>query len=195
MKIIVGLGNVGKEYEKTRHNIGFEVIEAYAKIKAIEISKIKHHGLIGNFLYKGEKILLVKPTTFMNNSGLCVSNLVNYYDVPLENLLVITDDIDLSLGDVRIRKKGGAGTHNGMRSIIDSLSSREFPRIRMGIGAPDSSGKLIAFVLGRFSKKDWELMEKAIEEAVSGIEIFLDEGIDKAMNRVNERKKDKCPDK
>lgn len=189
MKMIVGLGNMGKEYEKTRHNIGFEVIDAYAKSKAIELTKKEHHGLSGSFFYQGEKILLVKPTTFMNNSGLCLTSLVNYYDLSLAEIVVICDDIDLPLGNVRIRKKGGAGTHNGMRSIIQGLGSGDFPRIRMGIGSPGSSGNLIHFVLGKFSKKDWDPMEEAIKEAIKGLDLFLEQGIDKAMNRVNVRKK------
>lgn len=189
MKIIVGLGNIGKEYEQTRHNIGFEVIDAYAKTKAVDVIKSKQNGLMGTFLYKGEKILLVKPTTFMNNSGLCVTNLINYYDVLLADLLVITDDIDLPLGNVRLRKKGGAGTHNGMRSIIQGLGSGAFPRIRMGVGSPDPDGNLVHFVLGRFSKKEWQVMAEAIQEAICGIDVFLGQGIDKAMNRINVRKK------
>ncbi len=189
MKIIVGLGNIGKDYQQTRHNIGFEVIDAYAKLKSLEISKKEQNGLSGSFFYKGEKILLVKPTTFMNNSGLCVSKFVKYYDLSLDQLLVITDDIDLPLGDVRIRKKGGPGTHNGMRSIIQGLASGNFPRIRMGIGSPGSSNKLVHFVLGKFSKKEWLIMEEAIKQAVTGIDVFLDQGIDKAMNCINGQKK------
>ncbi len=189
MKIIVGLGNIGKEYEKTRHNIGFEVIDAYAKSKAIELTKKEHHGLSGSFFYQGEKILLVKPTTFMNNSGLCVTSLANYYDLSLEAIVVVSDDIDLPLASVRIRKKGGAGSHNGMRSIIQGLGSGDFPRIRMGIGAPRPAENLVHFVLGKFSKKDWDLMEEAIGQAVKGLDLFLEQGIDKAMNRVNVRKK------
>ena len=189
MKIIVGLGNVGKDYEKTRHNIGFEVIDAYAKLKSVDVTKKEQNGLTGSFFHKGEKILLAKPTTFMNNSGLCVSNVIDYYDVSLKDLLVITDDIDLPLGNVRIRKKGGAGTHNGMRSIIQGIGSGDFSRIRMGIGSPDHSGNLVHFVLGRFSKKEWLVMEEAIQEALLGIDVFLEEGIDKAMNRTNIRMK------
>lgn len=186
---MVGLGNIGKDYEKTRHNIGFEVIDAYAKLKAIEVSKKEQNGLTGSFFYKGEKILLVKPTTFMNNSGLCVTGLVNYYDVSLDELLIITDDIDIPLGNVRIRKKGGAGTHNGMRSIIQGLGSSNFLRIRLGIGSPEQASNLVHFVLGKFSKKEWEIMGEAINETIKGLDVFLDEGIDKAMNNINVRKK------
>jgi len=189
MHLIVGLGNIGSKYDGTRHNIGFEVIDTITKNKGITVKKKEQNGFTGVYREFGQKIMLAKPTTFMNNSGLCVAGLVNFYEVPLENLLIIYDDIDLEPGDVRIRQRGSGGTHNGMRSIIQSLGSQEFPRIRIGIGRPRESFDLVNFVLGRFAKSDGPLMETAITEAAKGVDIFVKDGVDLAMNRVNVRKK------
>ena len=130
MYLIIGLGNPGREYALTRHNIGFEAVDYIAGQKNVQITKDEHEGLTGVYFENGEKVMLVKPMTYMNNSGLCVEELVSYYDVTLENTLVIYDDIDLDPGKIRIRKKGSAGTHNGMRSIIYQLQDQNFPRIR-----------------------------------------------------------------
>ena len=189
MHLIVGLGNIGKEYDGTRHNIGFEVIDYLAKKKGITVAKKEQHGLTGSYHEFGQKILLAKPTTYMNNSGLCVAGLVNFYQVPLENLLVIYDDIDLATGAVRIRPRGSAGTHNGMRSIIQHLGSQEFARIRIGTGRPQAGDDLVHFVLGRFAKSELPLMETAVTEAVRGSDFFVKDGVDLAMNQVNVRKK------
>ncbi|WKY47346.1 aminoacyl-tRNA hydrolase [Eubacteriaceae bacterium ES3] len=189
MQIIVGLGNIGKDYEDTRHNIGFMVVEAYARKKGLEISKKEQHGLTVSFFENGQKVMLVKPTTYMNNSGLCVAGLLDYYDAEPEDLLVVYDDIDLSFGDIRIRKNGGPGTHNGMRSIISGLGSRDFARVRMGIGGPKEGLDLVHFVLGKFAKEEQPKVAEAVTEAVRGIEIWLEEGIDAAMNKINCRKK------
>lgn len=189
MRVIVGLGNVGKDYENTRHNIGFMVLDAYARKKGLEIAKKEQHGLTASFFENGKKVMLVKPTTYMNNSGLCVSGLLDYYDIELEDLLVIYDDIDLSFGDIRIRKNGGSGTHNGMRSIISSLASKDFARIRMGIGCPKEGFDLVHFVLGQFSKDQQPGVVDAITEAVRGIDIWLNQGVDAAMNQINRRPK------
>lgn len=189
MYLIVGLGNIGKEYDGSRHNIGFEVIDYFSKQKGITVKKKEQNGLTGVYHAFGEKVMLAKPTTFMNNSGLCVSGLINFYQIPLENLLIVYDDIDLMPGDVRIRQRGSAGTHNGMRSIIQSLGNQDFPRIRIGIGRPAVGFDLVHFVLGRFPKNEWAFMESAVIEAAKGIDYFLKDGVDLAMNRVNIRKK------
>ncbi len=133
--------------------------------------------------------MLAKPTTYMNNSGQCVAGLMNFYDIPLENLLVIYDDIDLATGDVRIRQHGSAGTHNGMRSIISHLGNPEFSRIRIGIGRPRPGSELVHYVLGRFPKSEFPAIENAVMEAAKGVDIFVKDGIDLAMNRINVRKK------
>ncbi|MBC3886864.1 aminoacyl-tRNA hydrolase [Acetobacterium paludosum] len=189
MYLIAGLGNIGKEYDGTRHNIGFEVIDYLSEKKGISVKKKEQNGLTGVYREFGEKILLAKPTTFMNNSGLCIAGLVNFYQVPLENLLIIYDDIDLAIGDVRIRQRGSAGTHNGMRSIIQSLGSQDFPRIRIGTGRPKEGADLVHFVLGHFAKSEIPLMESAVMEAVKGIDYFVKDGVDLAMNQVNVRRK------
>ncbi|MBC3803597.1 aminoacyl-tRNA hydrolase [Acetobacterium fimetarium] len=189
MYLIVGLGNIGKEYDGTRHNIGFEVIDYLSAKKGIAVKKKEQNGLTGVYHEFGEKILLAKPTTYMNNSGLCVAGLVNFYQVPPENLLVIYDDIDLATGAVRIRQRGSAGTHNGMRSIIQHLGSQDFPRIRIGTGRPKEGADLVHFVLGRFAKSELPLMENAVTEAARGIDFFVKDGVDLAMNQVNIRKK------
>lgn len=189
MYLIVGLGNIGKEYDGTRHNIGFEVIDYLSAKKGITVKKKEQNGLTGVYHEFGEKILLAKPTTYMNNSGLCVAGLVNFYQVPPENLLVIYDDIDLATGAVRIRQRGSAGTHNGMRSIIQHLGSQDFPRIRIGTGRPKEGADLVHFVLGRFAKSELPLMENAVTEAARGIDYFVKDGVDLAMNQVNVRKK------
>ena len=189
MHLIVGLGNIGKEYDGTRHNIGFETLNYLSDKKGITITKKEQHGVTGIYREEGQKIMLAKPTTYMNNSGLCVAGLMNFYDIPLENLLVIYDDIDLATGDVRIRQRGSAGTHNGMRSIIQHLGNSEFSRIRIGIGRPRLGSELVHYVLGRFSKSEFPAMENAVMEAAKGVDIFVKDGVDLAMNRINVRKK------
>lgn len=176
MKIIVGLGNIGDEYVKTRHNCGFLVLDELAKqlteegieVKWKEDSKLK--AIIAKIIYNKEPVLLAKPTTLMNLSGECINKILNFYKEPLENLIVIYDDIDLPLGTVRVRDKGSAGTHNGMRSVIESLCSEKFKRIRLGI---ESRGQLTPeqqdlhnYVLSGFSKKEYPLIAKAIKDAV-----------------------------
>lgn len=193
MHLIVGLGNIGSKYDVTRHNIGFEVIDYLGEKKGIVVKKKEQNGFTGVYREFGQKIMLAKPTTYMNNSGLCVSGLVNFYEVPLENLLIIYDDIDLEPGDVRIRQRGSAGSHNGMRSIIQSLGSQDFPRIRIGIGKPEAGFDLVNHVLGRFHKSDYELMQNAVIEAAKGVDFFVKDGVDLAMNRINVRKKTEKP--
>ena len=149
MYIIAGLGNPGKKYENTRHNIGFITLDYLAERHDIQINKIKHKALVGEGRISGQKVLLVKPQTYMNLSGESLREVMDYYKVDIEDLIVIYDDIDLPAGTVRIRKKGSAGTHNGMRSIVQHLG-QDFPRIRMGIGN-ERKGDLADFVLGGFS--------------------------------------------
>lgn len=183
MYIIAGLGNPGKKYENTRHNIGFITLDFLAERHDIKINKIKHKALVGEGRIAGQKVLLVKPQTYMNLSGESLREVMDYYKVDIEDMIVIYDDIDLDAGAVRIRKKGGPGTHNGMRSIVQHLGT-DFPRIRMGIGK-DKRGDLVDFVLGGFTKEDKEVLEPAVERAALSIECYVDEGIEKAMNKYN----------
>lgn len=177
MKIIVGLGNIGKEYEKTRHNCGFMVLDEFSKQlqkEGIEITwkeEKKLKAIISKLNYGKEKVLLVKPTTLMNLSGECIREILNFYKEPLENLIVIYDDIDLPLGTIRIREKGSAGTHNGMRSTIQALGSENFKRIRLGIESRGETSpkqqELHDFVLSNFKKEELPILRKAEEEVIS----------------------------
>jgi len=184
MYVIVGLGNPGKKYAETRHNVGFEVIDYLAYRNNIEVKKIKHKALIGEGTIEGQRVMLVKPQTFMNLSGQSVLEICRYYKVDLDKLIVIYDDIDMDLGRIRIRKKGSGGTHNGMRNIIYLLEQDEFPRVRIGIGRP-SNGDLISYVIGKFDKDEKEDIILSIKLAAEAVENILGEGIDKAMNNYN----------
>ena len=185
MYIIVGLGNPGDKYEKTRHNVGFNVIDILAKEYGISVSKIKHKALIGEGRVGSEKVLLVKPQTYMNLSGETLIDIYNYYKVDMENIIVIYDDIDLDVGKIRIRKKGSGGTHNGMRSIIKCLGSNEFPRVRVGISKPKNGQDLADFVLSRFSKEDEKSLQESFENSVAAVDCAIRNDLDLAMNRYN----------
>jgi len=183
MKVIVGLGNPGKKYEVTRHNIGFELIDYIAEKKDVTFRK-KHQALVGEYREGSEKILLVKPLTYMNLSGESVREIWDYYDFEKEDLLVAYDDIDLETGVLRIRKKGSGGTHNGMASIIQQLTFQDFPRLRIGIGSPGRI-PLVSYVLGRFTDEEIEIMQKAVIKAADAVDAFVTEGIDLAMQNYN----------
>ena len=184
MFVIVGLGNPGKKYEKTRHNMGFLAIDKLAE-KHIKVNKLKHKALTGDGFIFGQKALLVKPQTYMNLSGESVREIVSYYDIDLEDLIVIYDDFDLEIGTIRIRKKGSAGSHNGMKSIIGQIQSKDFPRIRIGIGKSGGGAEWKDFVLGKTSKQDEKLIEDAVDRAADAVGCILEKGIDKAMNEYN----------
>lgn len=184
MYIIVGLGNPGKKYENTKHNIGFITLDYLADKHDIKINKIKHKALVGEGTVSGQKVLLVKPQTYMNLSGNSVREVMEYYKSEPEKLIVIYDDVDIPMGHLRIRKKGSAGTHNGMRSIIYDLQEDGFPRVRIGIGK-ERKMPLASFVLGGFEKDERELMEEAVERAALAVECMLEKGIDIAMGEYN----------
>ena len=185
MYIIVGLGNPGDKYEKTRHNVGFNVIDLLAKEYSIDVSKIKHKALIGEGRVGTEKVILVKPMTYMNLSGESVADICNYYNIDLENLIVIYDDIDLDVGKIRIRKKGSGGTHNGMRSIVKCLGTTDFPRVRVGVSKPEPGRDLANFVLSRFSKDEEVDLKDGFDKAVKAIDCIIREDIDLSMNKFN----------
>lgn len=184
MHIIVGLGNPGKKYDKTRHNVGFDVIDKIAENNNIDINKIKHKAVVGEGRINNKKVMLVKPTTYMNLSGQSVKEIVDYYKVNISDIIVIYDDIDTQVGKMRIRQKGSAGSHNGMKSIIYDLVDDSFPRVRIGIGKPEF-GDLADFVLGKFSKEQKPLIEDVVNKAADAVEIMIKDGIDLAMNRYN----------
>lgn len=191
--VIVGLGNPGKKYEYTKHNMGFLTIDAFAEKHDIKVNRIKYKALVGEGRISGHKVLLVKPQTYMNLSGQSVREVVNYFDVEPENLMVIYDDVDIPMGTLRMRKKGSAGTHNGMKSIIYDLQFDNFPRLRVGIGT-EKKEDMIDFVLSGFTSGEKEKVEKAIENCVSALDAWIDKGIDIAMGEYN-TKKEKKPKK
>lgn len=193
MFAIIGLGNPGKNYANTRHNVGFNTIDLLASRNNIKVNKIKFKSVYGEGFIFDKKVILLKPHTYMNNSGMAVLDLVNFYKLPIENILVIVDDIDIEFGTIRIRKKGSAGTHNGLKSIIYHLQSEEFPRIKIGIGNRREGQDLADFVLSKFTKEERVDIELAIEKAAMAVEAILADGIDKAMNEFN--KKDNKPRK
>lgn len=184
MYIVVGLGNPGKQYENTRHNIGFIAVDKLAERLDIKVNKIKFKSLIGEGRIGREKVILVKPQTYMNLSGQALSEIVNFYKIPMENLIVIYDDIDIGVAQVRIRKKGSGGTHNGMRSIIRLLGDSGFPRIRIGIGKSEKI-PLESYVISNFTKDEIKIMEDAVLKSVDSVISIIEEDIDRAMNRYN----------
>ncbi len=190
MYVIAGLGNPGKKYENTRHNMGFITIDQLAEKHDIKVDKLKFKALVGEGRIAGQKVLLVKPQTYMNLSGESIREVMQFYKLEPEELIVIYDDIDLELGALRIRKFGSAGTHNGMRSVVYQLKSDRFPRIRIGIGN-QKKGDLADFVIGGFSKAEVPVLEETVMKAVSAIECMVEEDIDIAMNRYNTKKKSK----
>ena len=189
MYVICGLGNPGKKYENTRHNMGFITVDQIAEKMGISCDKIKHKSLVGEGNIAGQKVLIMKPQTYMNLSGQAVMEVMNYYKVPIENLIVIYDDIDLATGDIRVRKKGSAGTHNGMRNIIYLLEDDNFPRIRVGIGS-EKRGDLANFVTGNVTKAEVKPLENAILKARDAALSIIQDGIDRAMNIYNTRNKE-----
>lgn len=185
MYVVVGLGNPGKKYEKTRHNVGFDVIDILAKEYNISVTKIKHKALIGEGRVGTEKVLLVKPQTYMNLSGETLIDIYKYYKIDLSNIVVVYDDIDLEVGKIRIRKKGSGGTHNGMKSITKCLGSNDFPRVRVGVSKPEVGQGLADFVLSRFRKEESDNINEALEKAAYAIDSIIRENIDMSMNKYN----------
>lgn len=185
MYVIVGLGNPGKKYDITRHNIGFEVVDEFARQNSIKMTKVKFTAVVGEGNLYGEKVLVVKPQTYMNLSGESVMKILDYYNLPLEKLIVVYDDIDVDTGKLRIRKKGSGGSHNGMRNIIYLLKEDGFPRVRIGVGRPENGQNLADYVLGRFSKAEQEVLIPIVKDAVSAIETIIKDDVDLAMNRYN----------
>ena len=185
--IIAGLGNPGRKYENTRHNLGFITVDKIAEDNDISVKKIKFKSLVGEGVIGSDKVILMKPQTFMNNSGEALREIVNFYKVPPENLIVIYDDFDIPIGSIRVRKFGSAGTHNGMRSVIRLLEFDNFPRIRIGIDSTIKN-ELIDFVTGGFRKEEVPLLEEAVTNGAAAAETIVTKGIDLAMNRYNTKK-------
>lgn len=185
MYLIVGLGNPEPEYSKTRHNMGFDVINKLSKEFNINVNKEKFNALYGSGTILGEKIILVKPQTYMNLSGEAIRPLANFYKIEPENIIVIFDDIDIETGITKIRKKGGPGTHNGMKSVVHELGTQEFPRIRVGTGSTEKIYNLVNYVITKVDDNEYVKLETGINKAIEDVKAILEFGIDKAMNKLN----------
>ena len=184
MFIIAGLGNPGKEYTSTRHNAGYMAIDYLAEKLNVKLNKLKFNSVYGDTSINGEKVMLVKPVTYMNRSGIAIAEIMKFYKIEVENLIVIYDDIDLPLGTLRIRPNGSPGTHNGMKSIISSINNGEFPRIRIGIGRNENMD-LADYVLQKFSQSERDLINPIIEKAAEASIEIINKSIDSAMQKYN----------
>ena len=189
MYIIAGLGNPGGKYDNTRHNAGFRVMDILADRMGILVEEKKHKALCGRGVLEGQKVILLKPQTFMNLSGESIRAAADFYKVEPENVLVVYDDISLEPGQLRIRAKGSAGGDNAMKNIIAHLGTKEFPRVKVGIGEKPKGMDLADYVLSCFSKGEQELMDQAFKEAARAVAVILGQGIESAMNEFNTKKK------
>ena len=185
MIVIAGLGNPGPKYRDTKHNIGFMTVDLLAERHDIKIKKLKHMGYTGEGIIAGKKVMLVKPQTFMNESGRSIRAIVDYYGIAMEDLVVVYDDADIPLGTLRIRRKGSAGSHNGMRNIVYLLEDDGFPRFRIGIGGERGSVPLRDYVLTGFSEESIEEIRAAVLRCVDALELMLTDGIEGAMLKYN----------
>ena len=185
MYIIVGLGNPENEYANTRHNMGFDTINKIAKKYNMEFSKTNFKGIYGTGIIEGEKVILLKPQTFMNLSGESIKEIIDFYKLNTDNLIIIYDDIDIEPGIIKLRKTGGPGTHNGMKSVIKEIGTEKFPRVRVGIGKPEHKGDLINYVIGKISEENRIILDKSTDLARDAVIEIIKNGMDKAMNLFN----------
>ncbi len=183
--VIAGLGNPGSRYDNTRHNVGFDAIDLLSDRYGIKVSKLKHKALIGDGTIKNERVLLVKPQTFMNLSGESIRDIAEWYKIPPERLVIIYDDVDLPLGKIRVRPGGSSGTHNGMRSVIYQLQNDEFPRVRIGIDKAPEGWELADFVLSKFSASERKIINDSISNAADAAAAIVTSGVSTAMNLYN----------
>jgi PTH1 family peptidyl-tRNA hydrolase len=183
--LIVGLGNPGRQYRETRHNIGFRLLDRLATRMNLSFSRVQFRALVTDRQANGVRLILAKPQTYMNESGLAVGALVRFYKIPLQNMLVVHDDVDLPLGTVRIRPGGGSAGQKGVGSIIDHLGTQDFPRLRMGVGRPPGQMLAAAYVLQEFARGEAEIVNLTLDKAVEAVLTFISEGLDSAMNKHN----------
>jgi PTH1 family peptidyl-tRNA hydrolase len=183
--LIVGLGNPGRKFERNRHNVGFMLLNRLSIKLSENFGRVESKALVSKTTYQGERVILVKPQTFMNNSGVSVNSLVRFYQVPLENLLVVYDDVDLPLGILRIRPSGGSAGQKGMQSIIERLGMDEFPRLRIGTGRPPGRIEAADYVLQDFPAQENDILNETLDRAVEAVLTFIQAGLDKAMNLFN----------
>lgn len=185
MPVIVGLGNPGRKYAGTRHNIGYELIDQLAEQLSVRMGPGKGPFHIGDTHYHGDKVILIKPTTYMNVSGDAVVQVLNWYKIEPAECLICYDDLNLNIGNIRLRPKGSAGGHNGIKDIIRKLGTDQFPRLRIGIGDNFREGNQVDYVLSRFSKSEQKTMEEVLHRAAKAVLTYVDHGIDTAMNDFN----------
>ena len=190
MYLIAGLGNPTREYEKTRHNVGFEAIDILADKAGTTVTEKKHKALYGKGYIGGQKVILAKPQTYMNLSGESIREIADFYKIEPENIIILCDDINLSEGQLRIRLKGSAGGHNGLKNIISHLGTQEFPRIRIGVGEKPRGMDLADYVLGRVPKEQQAVMEEAYRDAAEAACMMIEDGADAAMNHYNRKNKE-----
>lgn len=190
MYLIAGLGNPSKTYEGTRHNVGFTMIDVIGSKFDIDVTTRKHKALVGRGVIDGMRVILAKPQTYMNLSGESIREIADFYKIEPENIIIIYDDISLDVGQLRIRKKGSAGGHNGVKNIIAHLGTQEFPRIKVGIGNKPEGWDLADYVLSRYSNAEQQALEEAAEGVVGALKLMLADDIDGAMNRYNAKKRD-----
>ena len=190
MYLIAGLGNPSKNYEGTRHNIGFTMIDAIGEKFGIDVTTKKHKALVGRGIIDGMRVILAKPQTYMNLSGESIREIDDFYKIEPENIIIIYDDISLDVGRLRIRKKGSAGGHNGIKNIIAHLGTQEFPRIKVGIGNKPEGWDLADYVLSKYSKAEQEALKEASDDVIGAVRLMIMDDIDAAMNRYNAKKRD-----
>ena len=190
MYLIAGLGNPSKNYEGTRHKIGFTMIDAIGEKFGIDVTTKKHKALVGRGIIDGMRVILAKPQTYMNLSGESIREIADFYKIEPENIIIIYDDISLDVGRLRIRKKGSAGGHNGIKNIIAHLGTQEFPRIKVGIGNKPEGWDLADYVLSKYSKAEQEALKEASDDVIGAVRLMIMDDIDAAMNRYNAKKRD-----
>ena len=190
MYLIAGLGNPSRTYEGTRHNIGFTMIDAIGNKFGIDVTTKKHKALVGRGMIDGMRVILAKPQTYMNLSGESIREITDFYKIEPENIIIIYDDISLDVGQRRIRKKGSAGGHNGVKNIIAHLGTQEFPRIKVGIGNKPEGWDLADYVLSKYTKAEQEALEEASEGVIGAVKLMLADDIEAAMNKYNAKKRD-----
>ena len=190
MYLIAGLGNPSRTYEGTRHNIGFTMIDAIGNKFGIDVTTKKHKALVGRGMIDGMRVILAKPQTYMNLSGESIREITDFYKIEPENIIIIYDDISLDVGQLRIRKKGSAGGHNGVKNSIAHLGTQEFPRIKVGIGNKPEGWDLADYVLSKYTKAEQEALEEASEGVIGAVKLMLADDIEAAMNKYNAKKRD-----
>ena len=185
MYLIVGLGNPEPEYSKTRHNMGFDVINKLSNKYEINVNKSKWKGLVGTGIIENEKVILLKPQTFMNLSGESIREVMYFYNLENKDIIIIYDDMDIEKGEIKVRKTGGPGSHNGMKSVIENLPNNRFKRVRVGIGKPENKSDMINYVIGKVSDEEQEILDKGTEKAKEAVIEIVKNGVDSAMNKFN----------